>query len=483
MMRRVAGLMAVVLAWFAVVPTSQASTVRASRTPVARYSILMRLGRPNSTEISSIALGRDGDIYLAGDTHDRHFPTSHAAQPHLAAGKCEGGSGFVRTFSPCPDAFIAKLDPTGKAIIYSTFLGGAGMDGAAKIAVDSRGDAFVVGTTRSPDFPQLHPVARIISTWDDALVAEFGPTGRLLFSTRLGGRLGEAGLGIAVDRAGMVYVTGTTGSPDFPLVHPYQSSCWECGALMTPATHAFVAKLNPRTHSIVYSTYLGGQGFEDDGYAVAVDAAGEAIVVGTTESPSFPVVHAFQSAESPLSFNAFVTKLNAHGTRLVYSTLLGGTRSIGTSFGLDAATDVAVDRRGNAVVTGYSYSSDFPLLHAVYPSRSDLAAYFAASFGPSGALRYSTFLGGKVQTSVAHISLGPLDTAEILEPVGQISVLDAEGRLAGLETLVPVNLYAEGLAVARAGQLLLCGSEITPGYQSGPYPSWESQAVLVRLTP
>lgn len=432
-----------------------------------------------------MATGPNGDIYLTGWTNDRHFPAVHPAQAHLAGGKCEVASEIPATMGRCSDAFVVRLDPSGRKILYSTFLGGTGADYGSRVAVDSHCDAFVVGTTFAPNFPQLHSLtARAGGLDGDTFVTGLGPAGRLRFSTLLGGTWTDRGTGIAIDRAGMVYVTGDTASPDFPLVDPLQSSCWRCGLTANSATHTFVAKLDPRAHRLLYSTYLGGEGYEDDSTAIGVDAAGEATVVGLTESPGFPVAHAFQAALSPLSFNAFVTKLNARGTGLVYSTLLGGTRTTNTSNGFDGAESVAVDATGNTVVSGFSYSTDFPLLHPARSSHPGLGGYFAASFAPDGTLRYSTFLPGEDQLSGAElvVVLGQEGHAVILEPGVQVSILTTDGQEARPGIPLPENLFADGIAAGRNGAIFVCGNVPIQEHHRAPYQLPATQATVVRLT-
>jgi hypothetical protein len=285
----------------------------------------------------------------------------------------------------------------------------------------------------------------------------------------------------------MVYVTGTTWSPDFPLVHPFQSSCYRCGLMVDATFHSFVAKLDPRKHRIVYSTYLGGEA-EDTANAIGVDAAGQAIVVGWTDSAAFPIASAFQPSLGHASGNGFVTKLNAQGTELVYSTFLGGTRGKWTASsgggGDDLAMDVAVDKVGNAVVVGGSMSSDFPLLHPIYASHQGLEAYFAAGFSPSDSLRYSTFLAPQYSKVVnTFAAIDTRDRADVLEPNVEVSVLTMDGQRAAPSIGVPETLGADGIAAGPHGQVWLCGNLHIPEHHTGKYDLPETQAAVVRLVP
>ena len=186
-----------------------------------------------------------------------------------------------------------------------------------------------------------------------------------------------------MDSSGNAYVTGSTNSSDFPTMNPFQPN-------LGGATNAFVTKLNAAGSALVYSTYLGGSG-PDQGDGIAVDSSGDAYVTGSTESSNFPVVNAFQSTFGGGLSNAFVTKFNASGSVLVYSTYLGGT-------GQDHGVGIAVDSSGNAYVTGSTQSSDFPVVNAFQSANGEGAGHssvFVTKFNPSGsALVYSTYLGG-----------------------------------------------------------------------------------------
>ena len=167
-----------------------------------------------------------------------------------------------------------------------------------------------------------------------------------------------------MDREGNAYVTGTTYSPDFPLANPFQPTHLSQDAFVL-SQDAFVTKLNPQGSGLVYSTFLGGSSGET-GYGIAVDRReGECLVVGTTNSLNFPVAKATQSTYGGGSTNnskgdTFVTKFSPSGTSLVYSTYLGGN-NVENGFG------IAVDRNGNAYVTGQTNSPNFPTVKAIQP--------------------------------------------------------------------------------------------------------------------
>jgi len=201
----------------------------------------------------------------------------------------------------------------------------------------------------------------------------------LSYSTYLGGADRDYGYGIAVDGSGNAYVTGWTYSPDFPTVSPLQ-------AAKAGTRDVFVAKLNAAGSALTYSTYLGGSD-SDDGYGIAVDGAGNAYVTGWTYSPDFPTASPLQAAHAGLR-DAFVAKLNAAGSALTYSTYLGGSSD-------DYGRGIAVDGSGNAYVTGWTYSPDFPTASPLQAAKAGTRDAFVAKLNAAGsALAYSTYLGG-----------------------------------------------------------------------------------------
>jgi len=332
------------------------------------------LGGSKQDQGNGIALDAAGNAYLTGFSYSSDFPTRNPVQA---------------TNRGQSDAFVAKLNPTGAALVYSTYLGGEDDDHANGIAVDAAGNAHLVGNTYSTDFPTVNPLQSSNPVRFDGFVAKLNATGTaLVYSTYLGGSNGAYGNAIAVDPAGNAYVTGHTNSTDFPTVNAFQPIS------IGGQSEAFVTKLNVTGTALVYSTYLGGNG-ADFGNGIAIDAAGSAYVTGSTDSKDFPRANPLKPF-NPGATEAFVTKINATGTALVYSTYLGG--DVSHSFG----AAIAVDSVGDAYVTGYTKAWDFPTVNALQPQMaliSDLDFYhvdaFITKLDPSGtALVYSTFLGG-----------------------------------------------------------------------------------------
>ena len=323
------------------------------------------LGGSADDEGLAITVDSSGQALVSGYTDSTNFPT---ASPYRA------------TNSGARDGFITRLSATGSTLVYSTYLGGSGSDLAFAIALDAQNNFYVAGSTTSTSFPTLNPYQANLVALRDAFVAKFNPTGSALqYSTYLGGNADDVGYGIAIDTSGSAYVAGITQSDNFPTANAMQSS-------YEGSTDVFVTKLNPAGSTLAYSTYLGA-GFFEDCYSIAVDDQGSAYVAGSTESATFPVTSPYQFSKRT-GADAFVTKLTPSGKTRVYSTFLGGN-------GEDRANAIAVDRMGNATITGYTLSSDFPSAEPLQPAYGGGQDAFVARLNPTGlSLLYSTYFGG-----------------------------------------------------------------------------------------
>jgi hypothetical protein len=305
-----------------------------------------------------IALDSGGNAYITGWTVCRSetctFPTVNAFQPNYAGGT--------------NDAFVTKINNSGAALVYSTYLGGGTIingseDWGEGIAVDNAGSAYVTGYTYSPDFPVTAGAFDNTRAGLDAFITKFTPGGTsLVYSTFLGGAGREQGHGIAVDVGGNAYVTGSTESFDSPFTSAYEGFPVTSGAFqMRGSFDAFVTKLNPNGSALIYSTYLGGSGGTDRGWAIAVDDEGNSYVTGDTSSINFPTANPIQATYGGGLEDAFVTKLNATGSLLVYSTFLGGALT-------DEGRGIALDQTGDVFATGDTSSNDFPTASAIQPA-------------------------------------------------------------------------------------------------------------------
>jgi hypothetical protein len=342
-----------------------------------------------------------GHAYVTGSTYSSDFPTD--------ASSYEAIDPALANAHPTPVAFITKFHHDGSGLIYSTFLGGTGGDGATAIALDSGGNAYVTGTTSSNDFPVTPGAYKVNNAGDSSFVAKLNPTGtNLVYSTYIVASPTATGFigatGIAVDSSGHAYVTGSTTSKSFPVsANAFQKTNH---ALYSTA---FVVKLSEAGNSALYSTYLGGSDYEY-AYGIAVGNADEAYVAGTTYSHDFPKTSGAYQAKNKATAkhmnNAFVTKLNSTGSGLVYSTYLGGS---GVESG-DTAYGIAIDASGDAYVTGNAYSDDFPTTNGAYQTVNHAQGTvadnaFVAKLNAAGSqLLYSTYLGGS-----GIVNLAPID--------------------------------------------------------------------------
>jgi Beta-propeller repeat len=349
------------------------------------------LGGSGNNFAFGIAVDSAGNAYVAGSTYSTDFPTVNPLQgtnPNAANGV----------------AFVAKINAAGSALLYSTYLGGTGGDNANAIAVDSAGNAYVVGDTVSTDFPSAGPLQAANAGNGDAFVTKFNATGSaLLYSTYLGGSGLDSAAAIAVDSAGNAYVAGSTSSINFPTANPMQGANAATGG----DTNAFVSKLNAAGNLLAYSTYLGGS-TGDSGLAIAVDGSGDAYVAGETRSVDFPTANAFQSLHAGPSgiLNAFVTKFNAAGSALLYSTFLGG--------GGDIAHGIAVDSAGSAYVAGETISTSFPTSSPLQGTLAGARNAFVTKFNAAGStLLYSTYLGGNSSDIAQGIAVDSAGSAYV----------------------------------------------------------------------
>jgi len=359
--------------------------------PVLAYSTF--LGGSGDDESRGMTVDAAGNAYVTGLTTSTTFPGVNGSSIQPAHGV---NPGFA-------DVFVTKINATGTAIVYSTFLGGSGIEWGIGIAVDGAGNAYVTGFTGSTSFPGVGG-ASIQPTYgggdSDVFVTKINAAGTaIVYSTFLGGSAAEWGLGIGVDGAGNAYVTGFTNSTTFPGVDGSSIQPSNAGG-GTPAD-AFVTKINPGGTAIVYSTFLGGGG-TDVANAIAVDAAGNAYLTGETFSTDFPGVNG--SSIQPANGNfgdAFVTKINPAGTAIIYSTYLGGSFN-------DVGRGIAIDGAGSAYVTGGTDSASFPGVNggSIQPANgggNSSADAFVTKINPAGtAIVYSTFLGG----SASDLGLG-----------------------------------------------------------------------------
>jgi hypothetical protein len=332
------------------------------------YSTYLGGNHFNNTEVANeVAVDSNGNAYVIGKTPSSDFPVANA---------------FQATKDPAPgeDGFLSVINSSGSAFIYSTYLGGNDFDDAEGIFVDSSGNAYVVGLTYSSNFPTTAGVYQSAKNGpNDAFITKFNSTGSLVFSTYLGGSEADGANTIAVDASG-IYVGGGTGSTDFPVLNPYQS------------THAagttddvFITKLNSSATSLIFSTYLGGDDYDiiDD---LAVDESGAVFITGNTFSKNYPRQSAIQQTHGGGFRDVFVSKLEETGSALLFSTYLGGISE-------DMGLGIAIDNSG-AYICGLTGGA-FPVQNPIMPHNSGhWDAFVTKITGVTGFKISGTITGG-----------------------------------------------------------------------------------------
>jgi uncharacterized protein (TIGR03437 family) len=355
------------------------------------------LGGSGTEAAGRVATDAQGNIYMAGTTTDPAFPVTPGAYTNADAS----------TFN----AVLLKLNASGSEVLTVTHFGGADPELGMVLAFDPGGNIYMAGATMSADFPTTQGSLRSQAIANDkfsCFVTKLSPTAnRLLYSTYLGGADFEVCTAIAVDSTGAAYLGGYTKSRDFPATPDTFQPTYRSPSV-TPGFDGFITKLNPAGSGIVYSTFLGGPGTE---YltGLALDAQGNVYVCGATTSSNFPVTSAaFQRSYGGASFaletmpelgDAFVAKIDPTASSILYATYLGGRQD-------DFASGIAVDGQGNAYVTGWTRSANFPAsagsLQTALRGEGGETRYpsgdaFVTKINPSGsAAVYSTYLGGSL---------------------------------------------------------------------------------------
>ncbi|MBI2816754.1 MAG: SBBP repeat-containing protein [Acidobacteria bacterium] len=384
------------------------------------------LGGTGNDSGRAITVDSIGNVYVTGYTESLNFPVAGALQTNLG-----GNSGR--------DVFVTKLNPAGTALVFSTFIGGAGQEQANCIAVDSTGNVYIAGSTMSADFPVILGGIKITysSPYEDGFITKLAPDGAtLVFSTYFGGTGQDQIFGIAVDATGNAFIAGRTDSDIFPTT---------AGAFQTAsagAPDAFVAELNSLGNNLVFSTLLSGEGV-DGAFAIALDSMLNIVVTGVTNSLSFPFLNAFQTGWVGAT-DVFVTKLNSAGMPL-FSTYIGGQ-------GTDQGNAVAVDTAGNVYVTGLTNSPDFPTMNALQQAiGGSFANAFVTKFNASGGMVYSTYLGGSGGSNGTGISADATGNAFVTGSAG-----------VGFPTANPIqNTPGGGVANAFVSKLNATGTALT----------------------
>lgn len=445
------------------------ATPASSYSTTTNYLYASFIGGSNSDQVNDIYVDESGRIYLVGNTRSLDFPNPFDPAPSGAGDIfvarfsdpatlervlfIAGGTANAITESPaghiyvtgsanktnfpvtpgahqsscnwafCTEVFVLRIEPFGLQLKFAALVGGNGYDYGYDIAADASGNAYVTGLNAYGDFPttpsafdRTYNGGQGTHNNGDAFVFKMDPTGaNLLYSTYLGGVYSDGGNALAVDGSGYVYVTGATSSSNFPTTPgAYDRVCGTDGTCnITPggisygSPDVFVSKLSPNGDSLIYSTYIGHSKIET-GNSIIVDAVGNVYVGGSTSS-TFPTTYGSFDQTPNGEDDAFVLKLNAIGSNLLYSTLIGGTAR-------DEITGIALANDGRLIAVGNTMSSNFPVSSDAFdPNFNGGSSYLGDSFlfvlDDNGSSReYATYLGGENDDGSSDVAIGPFDT-------------------------------------------------------------------------
>ncbi|MFB3895066.1 MAG: SBBP repeat-containing protein [bacterium] len=406
------------------------------------------LGGGDNDESHGIALDNSENAYITGETDSIDFPTIPNAFDISANGS--------------RDVFVTKLNTTGTALVYSTYIGGGNYDIGHAITVDNSGNAYIIGYTDSSDFPTTPGAYSGTYNGDtDGFIIKINATGTaLVYSTYIGGGSVDIPYGITIDNLGNTYITGFTNSADYPITPSAYSTTYH------GYRDVFVTKLNTQGTALLYSTYLGG-GDPEMAYGIVIDSSDNAYITGLTLSSDFPTSSgAFDTTFNGLE-DVFVTKLDATGTALLYSTYLGGKRH-------DGGIGIAIDSSENVYITGRTRSTDFPTTPGAFDTLyNGLYDAFISKLNAAGtALIYSSYVGGGNNDFGNGITIDSIGNAYVTGRTNStdfpttadaydktfngdtdvfVSKLNATGTVLNYSTYLGGGSYDEGNAIAING--------------------------------
>lgn len=416
--------------------------------PVANQIVYATyLGGSGDDRAMGLAVDGTGSVYVVGSTTSLDFPTVAAAQAQISGGR---------------DGFVARLNPQGNALVFSTYLGGQGSDLINAACLTRAGELWVAGESDSIDFPVRSAFQTSRSGGEDAVLAKFTPAGALVYATYLGGSGNDRATGVAADDLGNAYLTGGTDSTNFPTSNPLQ-----------PANgghqDAFVAGINAAGNSLLFSTYLGGSGgtpgHSETGNGIALDGSGAIVVVGTTSSTDFPLASPIQGRYGGGGSDAFIARLAPGGLRLIYSSYFGGAST-------DDGLAVISMPDGSVYFAGDTASPDLPDINAIQTSNAGLFDGFIAKLAPdNSALMLSSYMGGSLSDSATALGAdaagniyiaGTTFSSDFLPGPGHKGSEDIFLLMLNLPSSVTVDSSPQGLSFTVAGSSCNPGSYASP---------------------
>ncbi|MBI4852202.1 MAG: SBBP repeat-containing protein [Acidobacteria bacterium] len=332
---------------------------------------------------NAIAIDSKSNVYITGYTFSTNFPTVNALQSKN--GNTTSNSGG--------DSFVVKLNSQGNSLIYATYVGGASDDMATSIAVDSQDSAYITGFTNSANFPVANAIQNKSNGGFDAFLTKLSSIGNsLIYSTYFGGSDNDFGNAIAIDKNNNVYIVGQTDSRNLPTVNPQQS-------IIGGDSDGFITKFTNTGNTISFATYFGGSDF-DVITSIAIDNINNIYVTGVTASKDLSVMSALQQNKAD-NLDIFISKLNAIGNSLIFSTYLGGN-------GDEQANSIGLDEKNNVYIMGVTTSTNFPLIDAIQKTNAGGQDAFMTKLNATGnSLIFSTYLGGAGNDVGASLAVDP----------------------------------------------------------------------------
>lgn len=420
-------------------------------------------------------------LYIAGLTYSTDFPLQSAVQ---TAKKGISDPPFLST----PDAYVAKINKSTKAIVYSTYIGSSDFDYINGLAVDPSGNVYVAGGTGATDFPLLNPLQSTFGGGGEQFVFKLNSAGALVYSTFLGGGGANSILGVAADASGSAYLVGHTSSNTFASATAYQAR--------GSGADAFLAKLNPSGSAFSFTSVFGGSA-GDSALAVAIDSGGNIAVVGSTSSLDFPTT-AGGSLAGPVSAISFLMKFGPTASAPIFSLLIGDKETNGYQTSAQAVT---VDSSSNIYVVGATSSGKLPLLNPIKRSVAT-SDCFLSKYTPGGIVTYATRLGpassckGLAVDSAGRMWVGT-DTTErapLVDPIASPATiyklvhlyqLASDGSSILFSTMLSATggqVDLAGLGLDPSGNLFVAGTT-QPGYTTvqSLYPSRGSDAFISQI--
>jgi hypothetical protein len=326
-----------------------------------------------------LVLDENGCVYVTGRTKSKDFPIIN---------------GFDNTHNGTWDAFVVKISAEGNELLYSSYIGGVNDEWGYGIAIDDSKNVYLCGNTSSPDLPIKNAFDAENNNEDAYFMKINISQNELIYSSYLGGDEGEKGWNLDIDDEECIYICGRTNSPDFPVMNPIQkikSNGWD----------AYITKISSEGDSLVYSTFIGGEGVEEEANRITIDQQGCAYSTGYTVSNDFPVMNPFDG-EYGGKWDSFVIKLNPTGDKLLYSTYLGGRNS-------DDGYRVAVDNQGNFYATGWTESPSYPIKKSCFHRPGGFRDVYITKFSPNEYVPIQKIKGGFGFSVALNSNENPID--------------------------------------------------------------------------